>query len=298
MSRNIAFLLHLLDHGDEPCVSVDDLDGPHAAILQEGQRLGFVDTEPCASPSPGCPHCGEGVPYRLGQRFLCNGCRSTVEPHWLFRWPLRRERFFSWLGAELGLRGEPRPLDGALWQLGTHAGEDGHRECFYRRPEPLSSAAGTRLGAYQNVLVLFGLAPPQDETHRIRSLSLLELLRGPEPLSVADLQPFLLRRGAVRFELHSGALWVGDACLGEVPVGSAEFFLLARLAADLDHFVPYADLKRAVLRQSGGRDATAEATLCQKLKNRIKAKHIVGIDRLLVTTNKGDGYRLRGWGEA
>lgn len=230
---------------------------------------------------------------------FCNGCRSTVEPHWLFRWPVRRERFFRWLAIGLGLRGEPRPLDGALWQLGTQAGEDGHRECFYRRPGPMSEAAHTRLGAYQNVLVLFGLAPPPpDETHHVRSLSLLELLRGPEPLSVARLQPFLLRHGAVRFEPHSGALWVGDACLGEVPVGSAEFFLLARLAADLDHFVPYADLKRAVLRQSGGRDATAEATLCQKLKNRIKAKHIAGIDRLLVTTNKGDGYRLRGWGEA
>lgn len=299
MSRSVAFLLHLLDYGDEPCVSIDDLDGPHAAVLREGQRLGFVDTEPCESRSPGCPYCGEGVPYRLGPRFLCNRCRSTVEPHWLFRWPVRRERFFRWLGSALGLRGEPRPLDAALWQLGTYAGQDGHRECFYRRPRPISEGAATRLRAYRNVIVLFGLTPPPASgTPLVRSLSLLELLRGPVPLSVAELQPLLLPRGAVRFEPHSGALWVGDACLGEVPVGSAEFFLLSRLAADLDHFVPYADLKRSVLRQSGGRDATGEATFCQKLKNRIKAKHIAGIDRLLVTTNKGDGYRLRGWGEA
>ena len=57
--------------------------------------------------------------------------------------------------------------------------------------------------------------------------------------------------------------------------------------------MPYRDLKRAVLARTGGRSETDEATFCQKLKSRIKEKYVHGIDRLVVTTNKGDGYRLR-----
>jgi hypothetical protein len=56
--------------------------------------------------------------------------------------------------------------------------------------------------------------------------------------------------------------------------------------------VPYADLKHEVLRRSGSADTTEEATFCQKLKSRLK-KGLPAIDRLVVTTNKGDGYRLR-----
>ena len=69
------------------------------------------------------------------------------------------------------------------------------------------------------------------------------------------------------------------------------------LAADLDHFVPYADLKAAVLRQSGSRDTTDEATFCQGLKSRIKKKWLPKIDVIVATTNKADGYRLRGYAE-
>ena len=47
-------------------------------------------------------------------------------------------------------------------------------------------------------------------------------------------------------------------------------------------------------RGSGGID---EATFCQKLKSRIKEEYIPGIDRLVVTRNKGDGYRLRAQAE-
>ena len=45
-------------------------------------------------------------------------------------------------------------------------------------------------------------------------------------------------------------------------------------------------------------DETEEATFCQKLKSRIKTRHIPQFDRVIVTTNKGDGYRLRENGES
>ena len=109
-----------------------------------------------------------------------------------------------------------------------------------------------------------------------------------------DMNELLRTRANVRFESHSGALWAGAEWLGEVPPGTKEFFFLARLAAELDQFVPYADLKHHVLRAAGSTDETEEATFCQKLKNRVKRRYIPGIDRLLVTTNKGDGYRMRG----
>lgn len=128
-------------------------------------------------------------------------------------------------------------------------------------------------------------------------LSLLDVLEGTETLSVRDLGDILRPQGRVRFDTQSGALWLGEVWLGEVRVGSKECAFLERLAADLDTFVPYADLKRAVLRLTGSIDSTEEATFCQKLKNRIKRNYIPVIDRLLVTTNKGDGYRLRAHGE-
>src|SRR5207244_12946799 len=103
--------------------------------------------------------------------------------------------------------------------------------------------------------------------------------------------------GDVRLDARSGALRVGAAWLGEVPLGSKEFFFLDCLARHLDSFVPYADLKRAVLSQTGSRDATEEATFCQGLKSRIKKKWIPQIDRLIATTNKGEGYRLRAFAE-
>jgi hypothetical protein len=81
--------------------------------------------------------------------------------------------------------------------------------------------------------------------------------------------------------------------VGEVPVGGREFWFLRALAREVDRFAGYADLKGEVLRQSGGADATDEATFCQKLKSRIKARYVRSIDRLVVASNKGDGYRLR-----
>src|SRR5206468_1502206 len=100
-----------------------------------------------------------------------------------------------------------------------------------------------------------------------------------------------------RFETHSGALLVGDTPLGEVPLWSKEYFFLQCLAANLDHFVSYTDLQHFVLTQTGLRAETDEASFCQGLKSRIKKKWIGKLDLLLATTNKGDGYRLRGYAE-
>jgi hypothetical protein len=54
----------------------------------------------------------------------------------------------------------------------------------------------------------------------------------------------------------------------------SEFAFLACLARELDHFVPYADLKRAVFRDTGSDDQMEEATFCQGLKSRIKKKWV------------------------
>jgi len=56
-------------------------------------------------------------------------------------------------------------------------------------------------------------------------------------------------------------------------------------------------MKRFVLAQAGSADTTEEATFCQALKSRIKKKWIPQIDLLVTTTNKADGYRLRGYAE-
>ncbi len=48
---------------------------------------------------------------------------------------------------------------------------------------------------------------------------------------------------------------------------------------------------------TASRDGTEEATFAQNLKSRIKKKHVPAIGRRIATTNKGDGYRLRGYVE-
>lgn len=298
MSSSVELLLGLLDIGDAPGVSHEDFAGPHGAAVRAWQQQGFISVTPGAHPVSGCPHCGEGAPYHLEDRVLCNRCRSTIDPPWNQLWPFDREAFFRWLASALGLRGEVRLIEVALWQLGTRGTGADQCEVFYRRCGPLSPREHTRLHAYRSALVLFGQTPsPSSDGFRGDTLSLLDVLEGTELLSVRDLGELRGSRGRVRFDAQSGALWCGETWLGEVPVGSKECAFLERLAADLDAFVPYADLKRAVLRQTGSVDSTEEATFCQKLKNRIKRNHIPEIDRLLVTTNKGDGYRLRAHGE-
>jgi hypothetical protein len=293
MDDSLAFLVGLLERDDAPDVAWEELQGPHRTALKRWQEMGFFGPGPGINPVPTCPHCEDGVPYALDERFLCHHCRSDVDPQHLLLWRLDRGAFLRWLAGQLQLQGEVRQIDQRLWQLGTGTAEDEPVECFFRQQGPLSEIGRTRLSAFRNVLLLFGLALPPDAERRLRSVSLLELLRMGPPLAVRDVSQLLRTRGIVRFDADSGALWVGDRVLGDVPLSSKEFFFLDCLARDLDRFVSYADIKRFVLRQSGSRDATEEATFCQRLKNRIKKKWLPQIDQLLLTTNKGDGYRLR-----
>ena len=126
------------------------------------------------------------------------------------------------------------------------------------------------------------------------TVSLLGLLRIDRTMRVAG--PLVIGTGhAVRFDADSGELWVGATRFGKIPVGSKEYHFLRCLAARTGRFVPYADIKRFVQGEAGSTDSTDEATFRQGLKSRIKRKKwVADIDRLIATTNKGDGYRLRG----
>ena len=297
MSASLEFLLGLLDQDDPVYVAQEDFDGAHGEAIRTVQAMGFLGRESGVNPVPTCPHCDEGVPGRLGDEYVCNACHSRVDPQHLAVWQLDRAAFLRWLGAGLGLEGEVRRVDQGLWQLGRYDGEGGPCECFFLRGGPPSDRGQARLDAYRDVLVLYGIKRPASAERLRRSASLLEVLRLDGVLVVREPARLLRTCGNVRFEGHSGALWVGDAWLGDVPPGSKEYYFLRCLAGQLDRFVPYADIKREVLGQTGSTDETEEATFCQGLKSRIKKKWVPAIDLLVATTNKGDGYRLRGYAE-
>jgi hypothetical protein len=209
-------------------------------------------------------------------------------------WRFDLEAFLAWLAKTLKLQGGVRPVDERLWQLGSiRRGEIPH-ECFFRRSGPLSAPGRKRLLAYRNAVLLRALpGGEQLDGFHGPSLSLTELLHQDRgSLTAGSLSDLLWAQAAVRFEGSSGALFLGETWLGEVPVGCKEYHLLARLAQEQDAFVPYADLKRYVLEHAGSADTTDEATFCQKLKSRLK-RSVPQIDSLIATTNKGDGYRLR-----
>jgi hypothetical protein len=286
-------LAGLLDVGDVPAVSAEEMIGRLGPHVREWQRLGFLAREPSANPVPSCPHCDDGVPYGLGDRLLCDRCLSPVDPAALHLWAFDRAAFFGWLAGALALHGETHPVGPLLWQLGTAILQGEVCEVFYRRPGPLTDAERQRLRAYRQACVLFGRTTPPEGECDGESRSLLELLHDTLPLAVRPLVGRSSSDGDVRFDADTGALWAGTRRLGEVPLGSKEHALLGRLAAEPDRFVPYRDLKRAVLRETGSSDTADEATFCHKLKSRIKRRFIPEIDRVLVTSNKGDGYRLR-----
>ncbi len=293
MHANLEFLIGLLDQEGPPDVAAEDLDGPHEAALRTLRTMRILRDEPGANPVSSCPHCDEGVPYLLGERYLCNRCFSTVDRRQLLLWRLDRDAFLGWLAVELRLRGEVRRIDACLWQLGTSESADTGCEWFFRRRGRLTDVGHRRLLAYRSALVLYGIDRPKEEaTVHATYVSLLEMLRLGESLTVINRTHLLRNGGDVRFDPQSGAVTVGDTWLGEVPVGSKEYHLLRCLAQQLDRFVPYADIKHFVSQQTGSRDSADEASFCQDLKRRAK-KTIPGIDRLIVTTNKGEGYRLR-----
>jgi hypothetical protein len=296
MTPEIEFLAGLAEQGDDACVGAEDFDGLSEASLRNWQSLGFVAQDAASHPTPGCPHCGEGIPCSLGGRILCNTCFSTVDPNHQLLWRFNTAAFLRWLAEEAHIRGDVRRIDSALWQLGSWAGLEEGIECFFSTNGPLTKVGHARLSAYRRTLVFSGRSLRTDiDPSGVLRLTLLDVLRDDGRIAVTPLKGIFRPSGKVRFNAATGVVWLGDRYLGEVPHGCKEFYLLCRLAADLDQFVSYHDLKRDVLSHSGSSDTTDEATFCQKLKSRIKAKWVPRIDELIVTTNKADGYRLRSY---
>lgn len=296
MPCDLTFILGLLDRYSPAFAAAEDFDGNHGEALRLWQRMGFLAEDGEQHPCPSCPHCGEGSPYSVGGRYLCHRCYSDVDPRHLLRWRFDLERFLSWIAKGLSLAGGVRQVEERLWQLGTMKDGESRAECFFHRRGMLTERGRNRLAAYRSAMLLRAL-PSNERPDGFQgpSVSLLELLRQDgESLTVMGLAAMLHKGGTVRFDPASGTLWAGEEWLGDVPVGCREYHLLSLLATHLDAFVSYADLKHYVLQQTGGGDGTDEATFCQKLKRRLKAKWMPWIDRLIATSRKGDGYRLRG----
>lgn len=296
MTDSLAFILGLLDRHERPLVTAEDLDGEHGKALRLWQRKRFLAQEPQHHPVPSCPHCREGVPIRLGEKLLCDGCGSTVDPRHLHMWTLDLAAFLGWLARALKITGGVQQVDDWLWQLGSTSVEGVRYECFFCRSGELSDRGRTRLLAFHHALLFVAVpgAAPMDGYHGARC-SLVELLRLERgTLRVADLGTILHGDGAVRFDEETGGLFAGGELLGEVPVGTKDYFFLRCLARSLDVIVPYRDLKHEVLHHAASRDTTDEATFCHRLRYRIKRNWIPQLDRVLVTRGKEKGYRLRG----
>jgi DNA-binding winged helix-turn-helix (wHTH) protein len=291
--RSIEFLLRLVDQDGVAFVACEDVHGEHAEPIRHWQGRNLISGEASLHPAASCPRCGDGVPYRLGDRYVCNNCRSSVDAHHLQVWTLDRQAFLEALARHLRLRGGVRKIDACLWQLGTGESDITSVECFYHGRGSLSKQTRNKLNAYRRAMVFHSTVALTDMGPTWRRVPLLSLFAADGLLLPTDLTSLLRPRGTVRFDPHSGVVWVGDEWIGEVPLGSKEFYLLECLSEELDHFVSYHDMKREVLRRSGSADEADEATFCHGLKRRIKKHGLAEIDRLLATTNKGDGYRLR-----
>jgi hypothetical protein len=223
MSASLEFFLGLFECDVPPRVTWEDITGPHGEALRLLQQMGIIATEPGMNPIRSCPFCEDGVPYLNNGRFLCNHCHSTVDRNHLLLWPVDLHAFLHWLAVPLKLTPAVRPLDGHLWHLGS--GEQGGQraEWFYYRSGALTDAEKGRLSAYRQAVVLYGLSRPPDEIHGSQFMSLLEVLKLDGALTAADSHGLRKSDHAVRFDPSSGALWLGNLLLGEVP-GSRPFY--------------------------------------------------------------------------
>lgn len=295
MRRGLEAVLRRLHASDPAYAAREDLAGPHGAAFRLFRDLGFLAAEPVMNPVPSCPHCLEGSPYRIGERFLCPACGSGVDPDELRLWPFRLEQFLAWLAGAWNLRGGVEPIAAELWRLGTLSDRGAATECFYLRGRELPGGARARLLAYRSALVVHGAsAAPRIDGFEGETVALIERLDATEE-RLTDLPLVLVppRGGIVRLDADSGTLRAGDTVLGYVPPGSREFHFLDRLCRQPGVLVPYAELKHHVARMTGSRDATDEATFCQKLKWRLRTVHgIAAVDRILQTDRRLGGYRL------
>src|SRR5262245_1848664 len=97
MRASLEFLLGLLERNDPPAVTQQDFDGRHGRAVRICRRMGFLSREPGLHPVPTCPDCGEGVPYRLADRYLCSRCGAAIDRRHLLLWLLNLEAFLCWL---------------------------------------------------------------------------------------------------------------------------------------------------------------------------------------------------------
>lgn len=293
MRNTAAVIAGLLDRGDRAWVAAADWAGPDAAAFAPLKELGWVGEEPLTHPLPVCPYCRVGTPHPWPGRAVCDECQTVLDPAGTRVWPFRGDAFAGWLAGALGLTSDPRPLAVGTWQLGTLRLGGQAWECFYRGGQPLGDPVRRRVAAYRNALVVCGFpAHVGDPDLPGRHVLLGDVLTA-DPFGVRPPEELLSGGGRVRFDPHAGGVWAGAELLGEVPPGTREYYLLARLAAEMDTVVPYADLKHFVTREAGSADRSDDATFCHKLKGRIKAHWVPAIDAVLVGSSAGGGYRLR-----
>src|SRR4051812_18165092 len=100
MRAGFEFLLGLLDRDEAACVAAEDMDGAHAPVLRLWQDTGFLDREPGGNTVSGCRWCGEGSPYALGDRLLCDRCRSVIDPRDLHLWRLHLPAVLDWFAGQ------------------------------------------------------------------------------------------------------------------------------------------------------------------------------------------------------
>lgn len=294
MRRPGEIIAGLLERGERAWANARDWTGDDRLTFHKLRGIGALAPEPLLQPSPTCPYCGLGAPHAWSGRIVCDECQTILDPVNCLVWPFHADRFFRWFSRETQLKGTVAPLCAGAWQLGCFVADQVAWECFYAGTQPHSSEAWSRLRAYRNVLLIRGSIPEEYSTDTGRQVLLANVL-GDFTIDAGTLPECVRPPGRVRFDPTSGGVWTGSILQGEVSPGSREYYLLARLAAEIDHYVAYGDLKQFVLRESRSRDQTDEATFCQRLKSRIKKHAIPAIDRLIVTSNKGDGYRLRGY---